>query len=481
MERRKLQKISSSFIYLIIAFTFSCTDNGCSSRTRESGHQDQEEVIPHYRERGTLTAVTDYNSTNYFIYRGEPMGYQFELLNLLAAHLDVNLNVIVNNDLDESFDCLVNGGCDIMAKNVTVTRERSQLMDFTLPHNQTRQVLIQRKPENWRYMTESELDLYLIRDPLDLGGKRIHVQRNSAYAARLRNLMEEIGDTIIITEVDSVAEQLINMVADGEIAYTVSDENIAMVNQTYHDNIDIGTAVSFSQNLAWAVKKGDYHLRDSINAWLSNFKSTVEYRLLYAKYFRNQRSAWMVQSDFYVLTSGKISPYDELIKKYSEEVGWDWRLIASMIYQESNFRSDVESWAGARGLMQLMPGTASRFGVRDLSDPEENISAGVRYVAWLDDILSDRIPDKEERIKFVLASYNVGLGHVLDARALARKYERDPDRWTGSVDYFILNKSDPEYFLDPVVRHGYARGYEPFSYVGEILDRYEHYKNIVDE
>jgi membrane-bound lytic murein transglycosylase F len=368
MQGRKISYISS-FFYLVFALSLSCTDtqNPGNIRTlrasREANPGPEEKVISHYNERGTLTAVTDYNSTNYFIYRGEPMGYQFELLNLLAEHLDLNLNIIVNNDLEESFDCLVNGQCDLLAKNVTITRERSRLMDFTLPHNQTRQVLIQRKPEKWQYMTESEKEGHMIRTLLDLGGKTVHVQRNSAYAARLRNLVDEIGDTIIIVEVGDVPEQLITMVAEGEIDYTVSDENIAMVNRTYHDNIDIETAISFSQNLAWAVKKGDNHLRDSINRWLGNFKNTIEFRLLYAKYFRNQRSAWMVQSDFYVLASGRISPYDELMKKYSEEIGWDWRLLASMIYQESNFRHDVESWAGARGLMQLMPGTANRFGV----------------------------------------------------------------------------------------------------------------------
>lgn len=409
------------------------------------------------------------------------MGYQYELLNLLAEHLGVRLDVVVNNNLDESFGCLLSDDCDLLAINLTVTRERGRIVDFTEPHSQTRQVLVQRRPSEWQYMSSNELDTAMVRNPIDLAGKTVYVQRNSSYAARLRNLMEEIGDTIMMVEVDYVAEQLITMVAGGEIDYTVSDENIARVNQTYYDNLDIGTAVSFTQNLAWAVRKGDHHLRDSINAWLSDFKSTIDFRLLYAKYFYNQRSARIVQSDFYVLTSGRISPYDEIIRRYSEDINWDWRLLASMIYQESRFLPDAQSWAGARGLMQLMPNTARRFGVNDITNPEENIRAGVRYIKWLDEVLRDRIPEREERVKFILASYNVGLGHILDARALARKYGEDPDQWTGGVDYFILNKSNPEYFLDPVVRHGYARGYEPYRYVGDILTRYEHYRNIVTE
>lgn len=471
MGRRKIYYVSSFLVLIFLIFS------SCAEPTVEQ----EESPVPHYLETGVITAVTDYNSTNYFIYRGELMGYQYELLNRVADHLGVRLEVVVNNDLEESFSCLLNDVCDLLAINLTVTRERSRLMDFTVPHSQTRQVLIQRKPEGWQNMSASEIGNHIIRSTLDLAGKTIHVQSRSAYVSRLRNLMEEIGDTIVVVEMGQVAEQLITMVAEGEIEYTVSDENVAMVNRTYYDNIDIETPISFNQNLAWAVRKGDHHLRDSINAWLRDFRQTVEYRLLYARYFQNQRSARMVQSEFFVLTSGRISPYDELIKKYSGEIGWDWRLLASMIYQESRFQADVSSWAGASGLMQLMPGTARRFGVRDISDPEENIRAGVRYIAWLDGTLEDRLPDEEERLKFILASYNVGLGHILDARALARKYGRDPDRWTDNVDYFVLNKSNPDYFLDPVVRHGYARGSEPFRYVNEILHRYDHYRNIVTE
>ncbi len=469
MERRKIYHISS-FLLPVLFLILSCA---------ETPERQDDVIFPHYLENGRITAITDYNSTNYFIYRGEPMGYQYELLNLLADHLNVGLEVIVNNNLEESLGCLLKDQCDLLAINLTVTRERSRIIDFTEPHSQTRQVLVQRKPEGWQYMSMAELDSQMISNPLELGGKTVHVQSKSAYTSRLRNLMEEIGDTIIIIEMNLVDEQLITKVAEGEIDYTVTDENVAMVNQTYYDNLDIEIAISFMQNLAWAVKKGDHYLRDSINSWLRSFKSTIEYRLLYAKYFQNQRSARIVQSDFYVLTSGRISPYDDLIKKYSEDIDWDWRLLASMIFQESRFLPDVQSWAGAAGLMQLMPNTARRFGVSNISDPEENIRAGVRYIAWLEETLQGRIPMKEERIKFILAAYNVGLGHVLDARALARKYGRDPDRWTDNVDYFILNKSDPEYFLDPVVRHGYARGHEPYRYVGEILNRYDHYRNIV--
>jgi membrane-bound lytic murein transglycosylase F len=461
-----------AFSTLFFLLFFSCTPR------REKG---EEICVPPYIERGKLVAITDYNSTSYFIYRGEPMGYQYELLNLFAQHLGVRLEILVSNDLRESFEVLLSGECDLLALNLTVTKERSRLVDFTKPFIQTRQVLVQKKPANWQLLSERELEATLIRNQLDMAGKTIHVQKNSAYAARLHNLSEEIGDTINIVEVPYESEQLITMVAEGEIEYTVSDENIARVNQTYYPEIDIQTAVSFPQNLAWAVKRGDNQLREEINTWLEGFSGTIESQLLYAKYFRNPRSARFIRSDYFALTSGRISPYDDLIRKYSEEIGWDWRLLASLIYQESRFYPEAESWAGAAGLMQLMPSTAERFGVSQISDPEQNIAAGVKFIKWLDDILSDRLMDDDERLKFILASYNVGLGHVLDARALARKNNKDPDVWTGSVDYFLLNKSNPKYYLDPVVRHGYCRGEEPYKYVTEILERYDHYRNIVKQ
>jgi membrane-bound lytic murein transglycosylase F len=152
-----------------------------------------------------------------------------------------------------------------------------------------------------------------------------------------------------------------------------------------------------------------------------------------------------------------------------------------MIYQESRFDPAVESWAGAFGLMQLMPTTAHRYGVDQKSAPNENIREGVRFIKWLDQRFEKNgIKPEEERIKFVLASYNVGLGHVLDAQRLAEKNGKDPKKWDRNVDEFILKKSNPKYFLDPVVEYGYCRGEETYNYVFQIIDRYEHYKNFIE-
>jgi membrane-bound lytic murein transglycosylase F len=432
-------------------------------------------------ERGVLRAATDYNSTNYFIYRGEPMGFHLELLSHFASHIGVDLDVSVSNDLSENIDCLTTlDGCDIIAANITVTQSRNRVLQFSEPHSRTRQMLVQRKPETWNMMSSREVDSRLIRSLLDLAGKEVHVQTHSAFVSRLQHLMEEIGDTIYVVERQETVERLIEEVAEGKIDYTISDEQLAYLHQLYYANIDAQTPISFEQNLSWAVREGSVELLAAINEWLKVFKTTRKYSDIYNKYYRNPRIVFMAKSELHSLGGGKISVFDEYFKRYADIVGWDWRLIASLSYQESRFNPSAESWAGAYGIMQLMPGTAEFLNIGSDASVQEHIAGGIRYLKWLDGRLSDIIADEDERVHFILASYNMGIGHVLDARRLAEKYGKNPNIWSGHVDYFVLNKSEPKYYLDPVVRHGYARGSEPYNYVTEIMDRYRHYTNAFD-
>jgi membrane-bound lytic murein transglycosylase F len=153
-------------------------------------------------------------------------------------------------------------------------------------------------------------------------------------------------------------------------------------------------------------------------------------------------------------------------------------LLASLIYQESRFYPDTVAWSGAFGLMQMMPGTAMDYGLDSLSSPEDQIRAGVEFIAALEKQLTDKTANVEERTKFVLAAYNAGIAHIYDARRLAEKYQKDPFKWDNNVDFFILNKSKPEYYNDSVVRYGYCRGEETYTFVNQIYERFEHYKNI---
>ncbi|MFO7851132.1 MAG: transporter substrate-binding domain-containing protein [Bacteroidota bacterium] len=465
------------FLLIVSALLFSCDSGSLPVNEKVPVSRDLDEI----RERGKLIALTDYNSISYFIYRGEPMGFQFELLREFADYLQIELELVTENDLSKSFNMLNDGTIDLLALNLTINNERKKKVKFTDPIMQTRQVLVQKRPDNWPVMTKDQIDDLLVRSLLDLADKTVYVQSESSYAQRMKNLQSEIGDTIHIVEVPMEAEELITLVASGEINYTVSDENIAMVNRTYYPNIDLETPVSFEQNLAWAVRlNGSEKLLEELNNWIEGFKKSERYANLYAKYFKNSRSKHIVRSDYFSLGSGNISRWDDHFKRYSDSIGWDWRLLASLVLQESRFNPDVESWAGAYGLMQLMPSTGEQFGINIYSSPENNIKAGIKYIQWLQELFEDKVADEEERIKFILAAYNVGPGHVLDARQLARKHGRDPEVWDNNVSYYLLRKSDPEFYHDPVVEHGFCRGEEPYNYVIEVLERYEHYKNFLE-
>ncbi|MBN1951801.1 MAG: transporter substrate-binding domain-containing protein [Bacteroidales bacterium] len=469
----KIQVNKLNSMILVLLLTFSCVRVG--DPVPKAAEKPRLKSI---MESGILRVVTDFNSSSYFIYRGQPMGYQYEMLQELSDYLGVKLEVSVNNDLQEKIEMLNSNKVDLVAVNLTVTKERREEVEFTVPHAQTCQVLVQRKPDNWDRLSNRSLEDSLLRNQLDLAEKTVWVQKNSAYAERLANLSDEIGYPIHIRETDDGVEDLIAKVASGEIEFTVCDEITAQINESYYNNLDIATPVSFPQSLAWALPKGATDLKEAIDTWLTDFKKTSKYASIHRKYFESKKSAERLDSDFFTNISGKISPYDAMIKEFSKEIGWDWRLVASMIYQESRFNPQATSWAGAYGLMQLMPATGKRFGVSPQSPAKMQIKAGLNFISWLNDRFLD-IQDQDERKKFILAGYNVGLGHVLDARALALKHGKNPNVWDDHVAEFILLKSDPRYYNDPVVKYGYCRGTETYKYVADIMDRYTHYQNLI--
>jgi membrane-bound lytic murein transglycosylase F len=472
--------IKKILILIIISVTtfLSCSDNHPEIHKKDIVAFDLDSI----RARGSLKVVTDFNSTSYFIYRGEPMGFHYELLKAFSDQIGVDLEIVTENHLEDAFDMLHTGQADILAMGLTVNSSRKKEIQFTEPIDRTRQVLIQRKPHKWQTMPSLVLENSLLRNQIDLAKKIIYVQMGSSHAERLNSLAEEIGEPITVIEVPFESETLIQLVDEGEIDYAVCDENIALVNSRYYPEIDVRTPVSFSQNIAWGIRKThSSQLQKELDNWIKSFKNTRTFALLYAKYFKNSRSNTIVKSDYYALNTGKVSQWDDLIKTYSDSINWDWRLLASLIYQESRFNPDVRSRVGAYGLMQIMPETGKRFGVDITSSPRNNIKAGAKYISWLHSIFDPKIPDENEKTRFILASYNAGPGHILDAMKLAEKNGKDPLIWDDNVAIWLLKKSEPQYYNDIVVKNGYFKGKESIAFVHEILDRYEHYKNIIPE
>ncbi len=437
-----------------------------------------EEDLPMILKRDTLIALTDNSSTSYFLYKGQPLGYQYELLTEFAEHLGVALRIVSVSSIEESLLRLKAGEADLIAMDLTVTAPRSDLIAFSRPLSETRQVLVQRKSEDFKKKKKKDQDPNLITKLTDLSGKTVHVQKNSSHRMRVRNLASENGININIVEVDQDSEDLIAMVSEGEIEYTVADDHVAMANSTWYDNLDITTEVSLPQDVAWAAKLGSDSLLGVLNQWIESFIGTKKYTKIYSKYFISKKSSHLKESEFHSMKGGKLSHFDALIRKHTADSPWDWRFVAAIMFEESRFNPRAQSWAGAYGLMQLMPGTARRFGVKNIEKPEEQIKGGIRLLNYLNEKLPAEIIDPDERARYVLACYNIGMSHILDAYYLALKYNEDPSKWEVAEKYLLL-KSKPKYFNDPVVKGGYARGRETRKFVQKVYKRFLDYKNTL--
>jgi membrane-bound lytic murein transglycosylase F len=471
--------ITKVLIICLLAVIFALV--ACNTRDRRDKKPRVHRDLAEISEDGVLKAITIFSPTSYFLYRGQPMGFEYELLQNLAQHLELELEIVVADDMDELLYMLNRGKGDIVAYGMTITESRKKIVDFTLHHFESHQVLVQRKPDKWRKMKLHEIEKELIRNPIDLIGRTVHVRKGSSYYERLENLSQEIGGEIDILPIEGslTTDEIIKMVVDGEIDFTVADYNIAAVNKTYHPILDIETPISFSQRIAWAVRKNSPDLLDVINQWIEGLKKETEYYVIYNKYFKNKKLyKKRITSEFHSETSGKISQYDRLIRDLAQPLGWDWRLLSSVVYQESRFNPQAVSWAGGLGLMQIMPATAEELGLEDPSNPKDNLEAGVTYLKQLWDRWDD-ISDEVQRIKFTLASYNCGYHHVVDAQKLATRNNADPDVWDNEVEDFLLKLSYPRFYRDEAVEYGYVRGIEPYEYVREIFERYEHYKKLI--
>ena len=236
--------------------------------------------------------------------------------------------------------------------------------------------------------------------------------------------------------------------------------------------------VSFYLKKSEADEQGECPIMGRLNVGkYSEAVTSPAYTASMKRYFEIGKA--IPHSPILSLREGKISHFDHLFKKYAPDINWDWRLLASLAYTESNFDTTAVSWAGAKGLMQLMPATARAMGVPPGKEqnPEESIKAATKYIAATAKSFS-KIP-QEERINFILASYNSGIGHVFDAMALAEKYGKNKYVWRDNVENFILLKSNEEYFTDPVCKNGYFRGIETYNFVRDITARFEQYKKKI--
>lgn len=413
----------------------------------------------------TLRVGTLYSPTSYFIYREEKMGYDYDLISGFGKDKDIVIDLKVAPSLAALIEMVDSGDVDVAAYEIPITAEYRGRVIPCGPENITHQVLVQPKSRGEDHIT----------DVTQLVGREIYVEKDSKYQHRLNNLNEELGGGIIIHTVAEdtlITEDLIEMVSNGKIPLTVVDSDIAQLNKTYYNSLDIGMEISFPQRSSWGVATDKQWLADSIDNWLADSEPKNTQARLLKRYFELSKENPVNNID---LSRGKISPYDHLFRKYAPQIDWDWRILASQGYTESHFDSNVVSWAGARGIMQIMPRTATAYGLPSskITDPEANIRTAVAILKDLDKSLKKHVADPEERRKFILAAYNSGIAHIYDAIALAKKYGKNPQVWSGNVEEALMMKANPEYYNDPVCKYGYFRGKQTTQYVIKVLDFYE--------
>lgn len=412
----------------------------------------------------TLRVATLYGPTSYFIYRDEPMGYDYTLVDSLARQKGMVLDLKVASSLTQAVNMLDSGKIDLIAYEVPVTAHYKQYALACGPETETEQVLVQPKIRG-----EAE-----ITDVTQLVGRDVYVESDSRFLRRLQNLDSELGGGINIHEVNAdsiITEDLIGMVSNGEVPLTVVDNNIAMLNATFYPDLDVSLPVSFPQKAAWAVAPDKKWLADSIDAWFASKEPQEINKDLLKRYFEQTKYVPSVRFDF---SKGYISKYDNLFKQYAPKVDWDWRLLAAQAYVESKFNTNARSWVGARGLMQVMPSTARgyRTNPRSLNNPETSLKVATALINDLDGYLKPYVPSDGERLKFVIAAYNVGIAHIYDAISLAKKNGLDPEKWDGNVEKALMMKMNPKIYRSDDVRYGYCRATETVSYVKQITNFY---------
>jgi membrane-bound lytic murein transglycosylase F len=419
------------------------------------------------KKRGTLRILLRNNAASYFLWRGQLMGFEYEMAQAFAKHLGVRLVVLVPPDNDVALEWLENGKVDLAAgflKKTPKWKERG--IAASLPYHQAFEHVVVHKNNN------------KIQSAADLDGKTIVVHKSSNYWEELEEL-KQLGLNIKLQAApeDLEPEEIIDKVAKGEYEMTLVDDHFLGIELA--NNVPVKSAFTFGdqKDHQIAVRGEDSRLLSALDDYIKSKKDGKLYSRLYAKYFTDSKQIRRLQQAQLKTVDGKkmISRFDPLVQRYAPKYGFDWRFISAQMFQESRFDPDARSHAGAIGLMQLMPATAKQLGISKIKHPENNVHAGTKYMNWLYEKFEPELP-VVDRMWFTLAAYNAGLGHVLDARILAKQQGLNGDRWFGNVEKAMLLLSKPKFAKK--ARFGYVRGREPVAYVRSIVKLYSSYLNI---
>jgi membrane-bound lytic murein transglycosylase F len=441
MKKQVWKKLLLILILLHLPILFSCT-----KKTR----------LDKIKESGKITFITRNNAHCYYTYRDSPMGFEYDLAKAFSEHLGVKLKVITAH-WEWLFDMVNKGNGDFIGASLTITPSRRELVDFSDEYLTIQQHALIHKSN------------YEVQRLDDLVGKTIHVRRATSYEERLYELKEKGLELTIKTHVDVPTEELIRMVAEKEIEVTIADSYIALLNRRYYPDVKLAFPIEEPQSLGWAVKKGETSLQNEINIFFRKIKNDGTLDKIYEKYFAHEEKFDYVDlKKYHQRLNNSLPQYKNIIKKAARKYGFDWRLIAATVYQESHFNPMAVSYTGVKGMMQLTRETAKELGTTNRLDPTQSIMGGVKYLRKL----YDRYEDIQEpdRTLIALASYNVGHGHIVDAQQIARQQNLNPNSWA-SLEQILPLLRYAKYYKK--TKNGYCRGTEPVRYVNRIITYYE--------
>jgi membrane-bound lytic murein transglycosylase F len=414
-------------------------------------------TLQRIQKTGEITVVTRNNAQCYYLYREQPMGFEYEMAQAFAEYLGVRLKVKVADSWEDMVAALNRGSGAFIAASTPIIPKWQTKVAFSDGYMEVAQQIIAHRKNS------------SIKNAADLSGKTIDVRKGTAYQQRLMELKAQGIDLAIRVHKDLPTEELIQKVADEEIDFTIANSNIIQINRrNFPAAVPTGSIHSGVQ-LSWAVYPKSVELLEQINAFLKAIKKSGKFDSIYAKYYGDNKDFDYVDlKAFHQRIKTRLSRYSPFIKAAARKHGFDWRLIAAQIYQESHLNPWAKSQAGARGLMQILPSTGKSLGVRDLFDPVENINAGVQHLKNLYDHF-DTVAGTD-RLLISLAAYNIGQGHIQDARELAEKKGLDPNKWES------LSKTLPllrykKYYKDAT--YGFCRGTEPIRYIEQIMVYYD--------
>ncbi len=420
------------------------------------------------RQRGVLRLITRNSPNTYFLYRGEQMGFEYDLARGFASRLGVDLEVVVPPAGTDPVDWLLDGHGDLVGASLLAHDVPMSGVVFSKPYKRISRVLVVRD------------DCASIQRPEDLPGHKVWVAEGGRHFWLLRSLELNLGGLIDIQAVaaDCESEVILADLSAGTVDAAVAETDVALLAMSFHGNLRIACELEPPQPVRWAVSRESEELLAAANGFLEDIRGTFFFNHIKRRYYDGgDEYRRFRELAFVAWQSGRLSRFDDHIRRHASALGGDWLLIAAQIYEESSFNPAATSSSGARGLLQIMPRTALALGVVDPHDPDENIFAGIRYLVKQCRMFQD-IPSSNDQLRFALASYNVGLGHVRDAQRLASEMGMDPSRWEPVAEALCL-LSQREFYER--ARYGYCRGGDAVRYVDEVLSRWEIYSHYLKE